>query len=455
MEKLIKMKLLPMRNYILGAALLISTLGATQAQDTLQLDFRQAVDIALSKNLDFQIQSNQIEVLKRQKQSAFASHFPSANLSTTFQQQRGQQFQQIEGEIVVTNVTNEIVSSGVNLNMPVFNFGRRILDTQSSKLSYLAGEKGLERAAQQVVFEVSRRYLQVLLDGELYRIAKENLDNQKQQLEQITGFVDAGLRTLSDQYNQESEVARLESVAVRAQVQLETDLWNLSEYLMLEPTVVPELDPVDPLATTVTFDGLSVNELYELAMDSRSDLDQQEMLVESAQKSVKAMKAMYYPRINAFYNYNTFFTSLDDRTLREQLLKIYPQQVLGLNLQIPIFNNLQTKLEVGRRKVAYQNQILQKESLDRKIYQEVKLAYINYQAAVRNEKNTQVQVLAAEEALLAVRERFRLGLSNFVDLSTANQQLVAAQADQAQAIYTLYFQEVLMKHALGTLTVEY
>lgn len=449
------MKLLPMRNYILGATLLISTLGAAQAQDTLQLDFRQAVDIALSKNLDFQIQSNQMEVLKRQKQSALASHFPSANLSTSFQQQRGQQFQQIEGEIVVTNVTNEIVSSGVNLNMPVFNFGRRILDTQSSKLSYLAGEKGLERAAQQVVFEVSRRYLQVLLDGELYRIAKENLDNQKQQLEQITGFVEAGLRTLSDQYNQESEVARLESVAVRAQVQLETDLWNLSEYLMLEPTVVPELDPVDPLATTVTFDGLSVNELYELAKDSRSDLDQQEMLVESAQKSVKAMKAMYYPRIGAFYNYNTFFTSLDERTLREQLLKIYPQQSFGLNLQIPIFNNLQTKLEVGRRKVAYQNQILQKESLDRKIYQEVKLAYINYQAAVRNEKNTQVQVLAAEEALLAVRERFRLGLSNFVDLSTANQQLVAAQADQAQAIYTLYFQEVLMKHALGTLTVEY
>lgn len=435
--------------------LLMSTIGAVHAQDTLKLDFRQAVDIALSKNLDFQIQSNQMEVLKRQKQSALASHFPNANVSTTFQQQRGQQFQQIEGEIVVTNVTNEIVSSGVNLNMPVFNFGRRILDTQSSKLSYLAGEKGLERAAQQVVFEVSRRYLQVLLDGELYRIAQENLDNQKQQLEQITGFVDAGLRTLSDQYNQESEVARLESVALRAQVQLETDLWNLSEYLMLEPTVIPELDPVDPLATTITFDGLSVNELYELAIDSRSDLDQQQMLVESAHKSVKAMKAMYYPRINAFYNYNTFFTSLDERSLREQLLKIYPQQSFGLNLQIPIFNNLQTKLEVGRRKVAYQNQLLQKESLDRKIYQEVKLAYINYQAAVRNEKNTQVQVLAAEEAQLAVRERFRLGLSNFVDLSTANQQLVAAQADQAQAIYTLYFQEVLMKHALGTLAVEY
>ena len=156
-----------------------------------------------------------------------------------------------------------------------------------------------------------------------------------------------------------------------------------------------------------------------------------------------------------FFNYNTFFTSLDDRSLREQLLKIYPQNTLGLNMSIPIFNNFQTRLDVGRRKVAYQNQILQKESVDRKVYQEVKLAYQNYRAAVLKEQNTQIQVLAAEEARNAVRERFRLGLSNFVDLSTANQQLVAAQADQAQAVFTLYFQEVLMKHALGTLDVAF
>jgi outer membrane protein TolC len=447
------MKLLPMYKKVLSAGVFLLSLGTVQAQDTLKLDFQGAVEIALSKNLDYQMQSNQMEVLKRQKQSALASHFPSANINTSFQQQRGQQFQQIEGEIVVTNVTNEIVSTGLGLNMPVFNAGRRILDTQSSRLNYLAGEKGLERAAQQVIFDVSRRFLQVLLDGELLRIALENLENQKQQLEQITGFVDAGLRTVSDQYNQESEVARLESVAINAQVTLENDLWDLSEYLQLEPTVIPELTPVDPMNTLISFEGMTVGELYELALENRSDLEQQEMLVTAAKKSVQSIKAMYYPRLNAFYNYNTFFTSLDDRSLREQLLKIYPQNTLGLNLSIPIFNNFQTRLDVGRRKVAYQNQILQKESVDRKVYQEVKLAYQNYRAAVLNEQNTQVQVLAAEEAQNAVSERFRLGLSNFVDLSTANQQLVAAQADQAQAVFTLYFQEVLMKHALGTLDV--
>lgn len=74
-------------------------------------------------------------------------------------------------------------------------------------------------------------------------------------------------------------------------------------------------------------------------------------------------------------------------------------------------------------------------------------------AAVKKEGNTGIQVMAAAEAQNAISERFRLGISNFVDLATANQQLVSAQADQAQAINTLFFQEVLMQHALGTLEV--
>jgi outer membrane protein TolC len=311
----------------------------------------------------------------------------------------------------------------------------------------------LDRAAQQVVFDVARRYLQVLLDQELFGIATENLANQKEQLRQITGFVDAGLRILSDQYNQQSEVARLESVLVDAQVQLENDLWDLSEYLQLQVGVTAELVPVDPSSRENSLQGLGIPELYEIAASNRADKVQQELLVSSTKKDLKAIKAMYYPRISAFYNYSTFYTSLDGRSIQDQLLKIYPQNNLGLSLTIPIFNNFQTRLDVSRSRVAYKNQELQKASIDRKVYQDVRLAHQNYQAAVRKESNTGVQVMAAKEAQLAISERFRLGLSNFVDLATANQQLVAARADQAQSVYTLFFQEVLMKHALGTLEV--
>jgi outer membrane protein TolC len=453
MEKLKVMKQFNWIKISLGIGFLFLFSEKIVAQDTLRIDFREAVELALQANVNYQTRLNSLEVLQMEKQVAKLSHLPSIGFNTTFAQQSGQQFQQIEGEIVVTNVTNEIISSGLNVNLPIFNSGRRILDTQSAKLAYDAGEKGLDRAGQQVVFDVARRYLQVLLDQELFGIATENLANQKEQLRQIQGFVDAGLRTLSDQYNQQSEVARLESVLVDAQVQLENDLWDLSEYLQLQVGVTAELVPVDPTSRENSLQDLGIPELYEIAASNRADKVQQELLVNSTKKDLKAIKAMYYPRLSAFYNYSTFYTSLDGRSIQDQLLKIYPQNNLGLSLTIPIFNNFQSRLDVSRSRVTYKNQELQKASIDRKVYQDVRLAHQNYQAAVRKEANTGVQVMAATEAQLAISERFRLGLSNFVDLATANQQLVAAQADQAQSVYTLFFQEVLMKHALGTLEV--
>lgn len=421
------------------------------AQDTLLLNFQEAVSMALAKNLDYRILENNQEILKKDAQFAIASHLPTANFSSSFMRQTGQQFQQIEGEIVVTKETNQIVSPGFTLNMPVFNSGRRILDTQSALLAQKAGEKGLDRAKQQIVFDVARRYMQVLLDQELLRISEENLENQQQQLVQIEGFVDAGLRTMSDLYNQQAEVAREESLVLDAGLALENDRWLLSEYLQLELGKMPVLEAVDVSDFANELDQFTLAQLYDLAKGSRPDLQQQSLLVDSYQKDFKAMKAMMFPRLNAFYNYGTFYTSLDNRAIKTQLLDIYPQNTLGLTLAIPILNGLQSRVDVARTKMAFYNQELRKEAIDRKVYQEVKLAHQTYQVALQKAANAEVRVNAAKEAQLAVAERFRLGLSNFVDLATANQTLVNAQADQAQAAYTLYFQEILMKYALGTL----
>jgi outer membrane protein TolC len=146
MEKLKEMKRFNWIKILLGIGFIFLFSEKTVAQDTLRIDFREAVELALQANVNYQTRLNSLEVLQKEKQVAKLSHLPSVGFNTTFAQQSGQQFQQIEGEIVVTNVTNEIISSGLNVNLPIFNSGRRILDTQSAKLAYDAGEKGLDRA---------------------------------------------------------------------------------------------------------------------------------------------------------------------------------------------------------------------------------------------------------------------------------------------------------------------
>ncbi len=439
----------------LALALLIGGLSSplALAQDTLKLNFEEAVSRALAHNLDYQILVNNQEVVKKQATSAFASHFPAVSISSSFLRQTGQQFQQVEGEIVVTKETNNIVTPGLSLNMPIFNAGRRILDTQSAMLDRQAGENGLQRARQQVVFDVARRYMQVLLDQELLRIAQENRSSQQELLLQIEGFVDAGLRTVSDLYNQQAEVARVESLVLDAELALANDQWLLSEYLQLEKGQVPFLESIDLEAKMGISPELNLGYWTDQAYAFRKDLLQAELLENSYRKDFQALKAMLYPRVNAFYNYNTFYTSLDNRAIRTQLLDIYPQNTFGLSLTIPIFNGFLTRVDMARSKMTYQNQILRREALDRKVHQEVVLAYQTYLNAVKKSENSKVRLLAAQEAQKAVAERFRLGLSNFVDLATANQTLVNAEADLAQATYTLYFQEVWVKFALGTLEV--
>ena len=442
-----------MKKLLITCLILGAFIGKIKAQDTLRINFREAVQIGLNHNLTYRSLQNQQEVLQVEKKAAQMGHLPSLNLSNNAFRQIGQQFQQVEGELIVTTEANNIITANLNTNVPIFNGARRINTTRATHYFEEAGRNGLDRAAQDVMFNVAQQYLQVLLDQELYLIALENLENQKKQLEQIDGFVQAGLRTISDQYNQQSEVARLEVVALNAKIQWETDAWVLAETLQLEPNVLPVVEPVSIEPMKSEYLSLPLDELYDLALQQRKDFKQQQLMENGNKKMIAASKAALYPQINAFFNYNTFYTSFDERSINAQLWQIFPQQSLGISLNIPIFNNFNNRADVVRSRVQFQNQQLEKMALERRIGQDIKLSYENYKAAIKRDEATNVQLTAAVEAQSAIAERFRLGVSNFVDLSQANQQLVTAQSDYAQALYTLFFQEIILRYALGVLEV--
>jgi len=422
----------------------------TRAQDTIPLSFEEAVSLGLEQNLAYRTTQNQQEVLRMSRINAQLRHLPTVSLNSNVNRQVGQQFQQVEGQLIVTNQINDIIRSGLNARIPVFNGFQQIHQTKASRYFEEAGNNGLIRAAEDLSFTIAQQYLQVLLDEQLYAIARENLENQKRQLEQIEGFVAAGLRTLSDQYNQQAEVARLETLALNASIQWETDLWTLAETLQLEPNTLPRPQAIDLEQVRSPWLDTEFQELNEQALQQRKDLKEQQLLEQGNQRMIAAAKGSMYPQLSAFFNYNTFFTSLDERNIRDQLLTVYPQRIFGFSLNIPVFNNFDNKASLTRVGVDMMNQKLEKEALERKISQELKLALENYEAAVQTLSSTVLQLRAAEQAMEAISERFRLGVSNFVDLAQANQQWVTAQSDHVQAQYTLYFQEIIMDYAMGS-----
>ncbi len=88
---------------------------------------------------------------------------------------------------------------------------------------------------QQVVFNVSQQYLQVLLNQELLRIAQANLEQQEELLESVTTFVEVGTQNIADQYNQEAETKRVALTVVEAENQLAISKAQLTRTLQINP----------------------------------------------------------------------------------------------------------------------------------------------------------------------------------------------------------------------------
>lgn len=425
------------------------------AQDTLTVNFEKAVELAIKRNAGHNINVNNQHINKVNRQEAFYAHFPNIGASFVSQRVTGQQPQQVDDRFIVANFTNYVNSASLNVNVPVFNMFRRVNTYKAEKLREEAGALDLVRSEQEVIFQVANEYLQVLLSRELLHIAEENLENQKELLRQIEGYVEEGIRTLSDAYNQQSEVARLEAVSNDAQIQLLNDVLRLAETMQLEEGWVPDVIPLESELLPDTFERIELEELLARAARERPEIQRDELLVDAFSKEVKASKAGFLPTINAFYGYNSFSTSIVERSFNQQFFEINPRGVIGLSLNIPIFSNFENKSNLARSKVSLFNQQISRDASKRKVYHEIRLAHANYLAAKRKLETTTIQLKAAEEAIKVISERFRLGISNFVDLAQANQQLVQAQSDLAQARYTRYFQNIMLMYAVGDLNLSF
>lgn len=437
--------------YKIYLALSLLILPATvSAQNKLSLTLEQAIEMAIRQNIDLQINRNQLDVNKAMHLESKMRHLPNVGINSSASRQLGQQFQLVEGELEVTNVATNYISTGVNANLNLFTGLERKNNFQATSKRMIAQEEAIKQNEQQVMLEVTRQFLQVLLDQELLRIATQNLANQQAQLKQMEGFVASGLRARADLLNQHSEVSRLEMARLEAEIQLENDLELLAINLQL-PSGYELETVVDQHATsdTMLWEDLEIEELYQTALRNRPDLRMQQANEEAAMRELSMAKSVFLPQLSAFYNYNTFYTSLDSRSFLMQMQNIYPTNTFGVRLAIPIYNNHRNHTNVVRAEVAAKNEQLNREAVKRQIYREVQTAKLNYRSAIKRVSAADQQLEAANTNFQVQEERFNLGLGSFVEYAQANQTLVQAKADHSQAYYTARFNELILKFSLG------
>ena len=426
-----------------------------QTNEKATLTFKEAVKIGLENNVTLNQQKNQLNYTQTNKTSSLLQLGPSIDASLNAYRNDGNSFNQQEGRVV--NGKIDYVNGSIDASIPVFN-GFNVLNQYRQANSQNEAQLHLvAQSSQDVIRDIANQYLTCLLDQELIKIAEENVSTQQMQYDQIKAQVDVGSKAEADLFNQEYQLKNAELLLVRARIKLRNDLATLALTLQIDPGVYFEVAQVDWDINELAADSLSIPELYTVAKERRSDLKRADYAEKAARFGYASLKGRYFPSIYAGASYGSRYNYIygeSNRSFDEQFRNDNTQFGYGLSMTIPIFYGMRYRSQAALSKATYENAKLLEKDTEVKVKSQVISAHQNFRDAKSNYDASAAQLRAAELTYQTEKERYDLGISSMVQLSTTNQDYIKAKGDFQNAKYTLMFQKLLINYAIGTLKIE-
>ncbi len=420
------------------------------------LTFKEAVQIGLKNNFTLRQQNNTLDATQVNRTSSLLQMGPRVDAGGEAGRVDGNSFNQQEGRVV--NGQIDYVNGSIGASIPIFGGMGRLNSYRSARNTNDAQLHMVHRTRQDVIQNVVNQYLSCLLDYELVKINRQNIETQQIQYDQIKTQVELGAKAEADLYNQEYQLRNAQLLFHNADNTLKNDLALLAQTLALDPGVPLQLEPVQWEMNEILQDSAVLSDLYTTALSRRSDLKQREFTAKASHYSYSAVKGRIYPTLSGYIQYGSRYNythgSTENRSFSDQFTKDNTALTYGVSLTIPIFYGLQTRANAATSRALYKNAELDRESTEVAVKAQVLRAHQNYNNAKTSYLAAQAQLTAAELTYKTQKERYDLGVANIVELNTTNQSYVKAQGDFESAKFTLMFQRLLVDYSTGTITEE-
>lgn len=446
------------RTYIITSLLLLLPLiGQAQTSITLQ----EAIDIALENNYQLKQAENNKQLAEARVFSAKADFLPNLNASFSGNVNVGRQF--IQEDLSFADRTTKGFGGSLNTGVTVFNGFANIASLRQARAENQSATEENQRLKETVIFNTASRYLQVVLNEELLKIAQSTLQASRSQLEQIQAQVDVGSLPTVDLFNQEATVARDELTVIQRENTLAVSEAQLIRIMQDDSItdIETEVPSVDELAIAPV--DFNLNEMIDAALDNRSDFKAQQLAIQSNKQAQTIARANLLPSITASAGLSsrwsdqfrlpnpenpseTIIASFNDQFFDSQI-----SRNIGFSLSIPIFNRWNNRTNLDASKIQLRNSQLELDNVRFQISEEVRQAYNDYTSVVKELESSQKSLIAAERAYETEQQRYEIGATTLIELNLSNAIYVQAQSERVQAIYNFIFQERLLDYYIGQL----
>jgi len=437
---------------VLGVAA-VPTLGAQQPVGSAPapatvVTFDQALKLALVQNTGVKQAQNTAALNSASVTQSKLAFLPNLSVSANTGQDYGRNFSQADGQL--TNTTTNTVNAGISSSVTLFDGMKNVSNLRSAQANENAGEQDLSRAKQTAVFTVASNFLSLVTQQQQLDVQQQNLAAQEALENQISQFVKAGSRPVSDLYQQQATVASARASVVTAQNAVELAKVDLIQTLQLDPRGSYQFQAPALPDTAAVGAKFNLDSLLDRAFAQRPDLGADASRVEAAQQDVKAANASKWPTISLTGGYNSGVSSAADASFLDQLNQRRGGSI-GIGISIPIFDRGATQAASERAQIAEDNAQLSLATQRQEVALEVRRAYLDYEAAEQQLAAADAQQKAATLAVTTTQQRYQVGAATLVEVTQARSTQVQAQSAYINAKNNMVFQQSLMSYYTGEL----
>ncbi len=345
------------------------------------------------------------------------------------------------------NIKSSNLSASISLNWTLFD-GMKMFATRNKLGEFLElGELQIKNQVVATVAEVMRTYYDIVRQQQQLRAIEEQMDLINERLKLAQYKFDIGTGAKPDVLQAQIDLNAQKSAHLTQQ----TNILKLKEQLnqLLGLTVNTNFSVFDtiPINTTLSLDAIQtgVTAVNPQLLITQKNLD-------IAQLTLKERKAERFPIVsfNSAYNFNRN----DNKSVINPFQPLFNQTRgfnYGLTATVPLFNGMNTRrlIRAAELDIAYQ-ELLYKRDLAQ-ITTSITNAYKDYDLYKRTLQLEEENMNLVRENLFIARERYRLGVSTFLEMREAQRSLEDANNRLIGARYNTKIAEIELMRLRGDL----
>lgn len=310
-----------------------------------------------------------------------------------------------------------------------------------------------EQTKQNLIFQVTQAYYNVLKAQELVKVDLEILERSRENTNRVRAFVEAGIQIEADVATAQVTEANDELSLLNDQNALEIAMATLPRIMGLDPaTLITVAEDTDYALYRdkgqIEAVVLSIEEAIQRAFETRPEFKELQSTINRLEWDLTLARLSRWPQLNAEYNYNV---NLDDYLHERENFTDFRSWEVRTTLNFPIFDGGVRTRRIQEAALSLEQVRENASDLERSVALDVRQAYLNLRRAERAVDISNTQVRNAELSLQVIRGRFEQELSILLELLNAQTEFARALTNQVRAFYDYKIAQVALQRAMGVI----